>query len=79
MLATLFFCLKSSLAILGKTIYEAQVKEEGSISFAGAAVGAVIQHDGCSGKIHYSGVAAYNNLYRRGHSGDITFKGCGWL
>ncbi|WP_446469572.1 MARTX multifunctional-autoprocessing repeats-in-toxin holotoxin RtxA [Xenorhabdus stockiae] len=56
---------------------EINKEEEGSISFAGAAGGAVIQHDGRSGNIHYSGVAAYNNLYRRGYSGDITFKGAG--
>ncbi|MBD2780466.1 MARTX multifunctional-autoprocessing repeats-in-toxin holotoxin RtxA [Xenorhabdus szentirmaii] len=66
------------LTVKGAAGYAEIYKEGyGDIAFAGAAGGAVIQHDGNTGNLSYSGATAYNNLSRRGNLGDITFKGAG--
>ncbi|MDX7987768.1 MARTX multifunctional-autoprocessing repeats-in-toxin holotoxin RtxA [Xenorhabdus sp. 12] len=66
------------LTVKGAAGYAEIYKEgDGDIAFAGAAGGAVIQHDGNTGNLSYSGAAAYNNLSRRGNLGDMTFTGAG--
>ncbi|WP_350304919.1 MARTX multifunctional-autoprocessing repeats-in-toxin holotoxin RtxA [Photorhabdus viridis] len=49
----------------------------GSLSFAGAAGAAFIDHTGEKGNLNYSGAAGYNKLVRKGLSGDTSFKGAG--
>ncbi|MGV8003181.1 MARTX multifunctional-autoprocessing repeats-in-toxin holotoxin RtxA [Photorhabdus temperata subsp. temperata] len=66
------------LAVKGASGYAGVSKTgNGSLSFAGAAGAAFINHTGDTGNLNYSGAAGYNKLVRKGLSGDTNFKGAG--
>ncbi|MBS9437878.1 MARTX multifunctional-autoprocessing repeats-in-toxin holotoxin RtxA [Photorhabdus noenieputensis] len=66
------------LAVKGASGYAGISKTgNGSLSFAGAAGAAFINHTGKTGNLNYSGAAGYNKLVRKGLSGDTNFKGAG--